>query len=229
MTPRASSILGTVSKGTVYLLIPVNRVKRKSVKMPRKPRTFKDDGFYHVISRGNNQKPVFLKDVYFEMFKQLLLESKKKYDFKLFHYCLMPNHVHLLVRVAQGRSLPKIMHFLLLSYSRWFKKKTNYTGYLWQGRYKSPLIEQESYMLECGRYIERNPMRARLSKTLEGYTWSSYRYYALGELDPLIDADPYFESFGRTCEERQMRYKEFVRIEMPYESLLDKALAKNYV
>ena len=197
--------------------------------MPRKPRVFKDEGYYHVISRGNNQEPVFLSDNDFRVFKQAVLEAKLKYPFKLFHYCLMPNHVHLLLQVSKGRELSKIMHLILLIYSRWFKKQTGHTGHLWQGRFRSPLIDKESYMLECGRYVERNPVIAGIVKTPEDYVWSSHPHYAHGTADPLVDDDPYFESFGINLIERRKNYRKFVALQGPYDSLLDQVLIENHI
>ena len=192
--------------------------------MPRKPRQLQDEGFYHLIARGNNGFFVFSVDGGFQRFEHLLCESKKKYPWKLTHYCLMANHIHLLGQVQKGEHLPKLMQYLLLEYSRWYRRKTGYVGHLWQGRYKSPLIEKESYFLECGRYIERNPVRAEVVKNPEDYLFSSYRYYAFGAADPLIDEDPYYPELGPTSEIRQRQYREFVKIDGPYDRLVDQTL-----
>ena len=194
--------------------------------MPRNPRVLKDEGFYHLIARGNNHHLVFALPGGFEQFRKLLLESKRKFPWKLSHYCLMANHVHLLGQIERGNDLPKLMQFLLLEYSRWYRKQTGYSGHLWQGRYKSPLIERESYFLECGRYIERNPIRAGLVQRPEDYVWSSYRYYAFGEADPLVEEDPYYRDLGLTVETRQKVYREFVRLEGPYDRLIDHSLVE---
>ena len=105
------------------------------------------------------------------------------------------------------------MHDLLLQYSRWYQKKTGHIGYLWQGRYKANLIDRESYMLECGRYIERNPVRAGIVTQAEQYLYSSSRYYVSGEPDPLVEPDPYYENMGNYPKERQSRYREFLQLE----------------
>lgn len=136
----------------------------------------------------------------------------------------MANHIHLLGQIEKGTQLPKLMQFLLFEYSRWYRKQTNYVGHLWQGRYKSPLIELESYFLECGRYIERNPVRAKLVKDAGSYPHSSYRHYAWGEEDSLVDADPYYEELGRNSKERQKRYREFVKLDGPYDPIVDASL-----
>jgi len=112
--------------------------------MPRAPRQFVDSGFYHLIARGNNRLFIFQVKGGFDYFKSLLYESKKKFAWKLHHYCLMANHIHLLGQIEKGAQLSRLMQFLLFEYSRWYRKQTEYTGHLWQGRYKSPLIELES-------------------------------------------------------------------------------------
>ena len=164
--------------------------------MPRPPRQLVDGSYYHLIARGNNRLFVFALPEGFVHFTHLLGQAKAKYPAQLFHYCLMTNRLHLLVRMESGAELPKFMQFLLLGYSRWYRTKAEYVGHLWQGRYKSPLITQDSYFLECGRYIERNPLRAGIVERTEEYPWSSYRHYALGEQDPLLDDDPYYLHLG---------------------------------
>ena len=192
--------------------------KRREV-MARKPRQLMDYGYYHLIARGNNRLAVLLFSNGFEAFKELLKESKEKYSLRLYHYCLMSNHFHLLVRMDNGFDLPRLMHFLLMGYSRWYRNRTGYVGHLWQTRYKSFLIDKESYLLECGRYIERNPVRAGIVQDSADYAWSSYRYYALGKEDSLVDKDDYYDTLGRNTEERRRRYRDFVATEDANKSL----------
>ena len=196
--------------------------------MPRKPRPLLDQGYYHLIARGNNH--LFLFDISrgFETFKLLLQKSKSRFPWRLSHYCLMANHIHLLGQIEQGKYLPKLMQYLLFEYSRWYRTQTGYTGHLWQGRYKSPLIDKESYFLECGRYIERNPLRAQLVSQPEDYRWSSYRYYAFGKTDPLVDEDPYYQDLGVEPAHRQKNYREFVKLSGPYDQVVDQELLKAY-
>jgi putative transposase len=220
-----------VASPRVKILLLSNPPRQQTggrILMPRKPRLLVDEGVYHLIARGNNRLFIFSLEGGFERFRDFLLQSKRKFSWKLSHYCLMANHLHLLGQVAKGNDLPKLMKYLLFEYSRWYHKKTAYTGYLWEGRYRSHWIERESYFLECGRYIERNPIRAGIVKQMEDYPWSSYRYYAFGETDPLVDEDPYYEGLGSDPENRQRNYREFVKVEGPYEKLVDRSLVESY-
>ena len=133
----------------------------------------------------------------------------------------MSNHPHLLLAIERTEHLPKLMQRLLQGYGRWYKTQHRYWGHVWQGRYKSPLVAQESYYLEAGRYIERNPLRAKLVTKLQDYPWSSYACYATGRADALVDEDPYYVGLGHTALERQQAYREFVRLETPYANVLD--------
>ncbi len=185
--------------------------------MPRKPRELENNAVYHLISRGNNRLGVFEIEGGYQHFAELLRLAKIRFNWKIYHYCLMPNHFHILAEVALGEDLPKLMQALLSQYARWYRYQTAYQGHLWTCRYKSPMINKESYMLECGRYIERNPVRAKIAPNPEEYLWSSYRFYAFGGHDILVDEDPYYASFGSTKWERQINYRAFV--ELPHEAV----------
>jgi putative transposase len=195
--------------------------------MGRPKRLIQDCGTYHLIARGNNRHQVFEISGGYAKFKEILLLSLLKFDWKIHHYCLMPNHLHLLANIEIGAQLPFIMKYILQCYSRWYRDHTGYVGYLWQGRYKSPLIDKESYLLECGRYIERNPVRAKIVSKAVDYEWSSYNYYAAGRNDALVNPNPLYQDFGTSAFDRQQRYKEFVRLSSPYEPLLEQAILSN--
>ena len=192
--------------------------------MPRPPRLLVDQGVYHLIARGNNRQWLFAEPAAFNYFLALLSRAKSRYPAKLYHYCIMSNHVHLLVEMETGTQLPKLMQFLLQGYGRWYQARRHYVGHVWQGRYKSPHVARESYFLEAGRYIERNPLRAKLISELRDYPWSSYRHYAYGTLDALVDDDPYYALLGPTAAQRQVAYRGFVQLEDPYDPLVDAAL-----
>ena len=194
--------------------------------MPRPPRDLLDGGCYHLIARGNNRQFLFTTADQFRYFLDLLARGQTRYPAQLYHYCLMSNHLHLLLTIALGPQLPKFMQFLLQGYGRWYATRQPYVGHVWQGRYKSPRVATESYYLEAGRYIERNPLRAQMVRDLCAYPWSSYAYYATGQADPLVTEDPYYATLGGTATERQAAYRDFVRLEHPYDALLDRELVE---
>jgi len=167
---------------------------------------------FHILDRGNNRQIVFREDEDFVYFLKLLKRYKKELKFKLYHLCLMSNHIHFLIEPTVEGSLPKIMMRLTLAYSVYFNKKYGGVGHVWQGRYKSSLIDKEDYFIWCGLYIELNPVRAKLVTQPEDWRWSSYNFYAFGEIDPLIenliDVDPYYLQLGSSPGERQKRYRQ---------------------
>jgi len=137
----------------------------------------------------------------------------------------MPNHIHFVIEPTIDGSLPKIMMRLTLAYSIYFNKKYRGVGHVWQGRYKSSLIDKEEYFIWCGLYVELNPVRAGLVARPGDWRWSSYRFYAFGELDPLmeglIDIDSYYLKLGSSFQERQERYRQNVEGVMKEKFLQD--------
>lgn len=135
----------------------------------------------------------------------------------------MPNHIHMLLFVKEALGLPRFMHALSLAYSSYYRKSYKYTGYLWQGRYKSFLIEKDAYLLECARYIERNPIRVKnkINKDLLDNIWSSYSYYSQGKCDYIITPNPLYETFGKEQKTKQLKYKDYILTPRPYENILD--------
>ncbi|OGX28356.1 MAG: hypothetical protein A3B78_01690 [Omnitrophica WOR_2 bacterium RIFCSPHIGHO2_02_FULL_67_20] len=176
------------------------------------------------MARGNNRQSLFQDQAAFQYFLDRLASMKELYPTKIFHYCLMSNHIHLLVQAIEGPNLSKFMHGLLWGFARWFQRRSSYIGHVWQGRYKNPFIADELYFMEVGRYIERNPLRAGLVTQLEQYPWSSYGYYAHGAKDPLVDEDPYYEHVGSTSARRQSAYREFISLAGAHDEKLDQDL-----
>jgi putative transposase len=143
--------------------------------MPRSSRLILDNASYHLMARGNQKQNTFIQDEDFNKYLELLKHYKSKYYFKLYGYCLMPNHVHLIVELKKSTVLGKIMQGLSLAYTIWFNKKYNKVGHLWQGRYKSKLIQKDKYMLDCIEYVELNPIRSSIGKSPFDYSWSSWK------------------------------------------------------
>lgn len=144
--------------------------------MPRSLRIEYPGAFYHVISRGNRQQPVFHQRAGYQRFLDVLYSAVDRYNFHLYAYVLMPNHFHLLLE-REDFPLSRFMQVLLTSYARWHNRRYHQTGHVFQGRYRAILCDKESYLLELTRYIHLNPVRAKIVKRPEDYAWSSYQTY----------------------------------------------------
>lgn len=178
--------------------------------MPRVARIALPSMLYHIISRGNNRQHVFDEKEDYEKYLAICGRYKERYGFRLYHWVLMSNHIHLLMEAKEQSGLSKIMQGINLAYTLWFNRKNKKVGHLWQDRFKSAVIEKDNYLLGCGRYIERNPLRAGLVKDLKGYPWSSYRVYAYGRQDGITDRHEIYEALGKEPIRRQRAYREFV-------------------
>jgi putative transposase len=168
---------------------------------------------YHVISRGNNRERVFNEREDFEKYLEICRRYKEKFGFKLYHWVFMSNHVHLVMETTEESSLSKIMQGINLAYTIWFNRENGKVGHLWQDRFKSALVEKDNYLLECGRYVERNPLRARLVRNPKEYRWSSYRVYAYGKADGVTDRHAIYDAMGKEDRTRRKSYREYVSIE----------------
>lgn len=178
--------------------------------MPRQARGLIQDQVYHVITRGNNREFIFKEQDDFEKFVEILSRYKDRDKFLLYHWVLMTNHVHLIIHPGPGISLSKTMQGINLAFTRWYNKKYSRVGHLWQDRFKSHLIEQDAYLLECGRYVERNPLRVGLVADPHDYQWTSYRAYAHDDADGLTDIQPLYAGFGRNEAQRKKAYRDYV-------------------
>src|SRR3989338_3441126 len=132
--------------------------------------------FYHVISRGNEGKAIFKGESDYELFLKTLQDSSSRFDILVHAYCLMPNHLHLLVQTKDS-NLSQFMKRLLGVYTIRFNRRHKRCGHLFQGRYKAYLIDQDSYFLQLSRYIHLNPVKAKLSANPEDYRWSSMPFF----------------------------------------------------
>ncbi|MCM8789905.1 MAG: transposase, partial [Candidatus Omnitrophica bacterium] len=128
----------------------------------------------------------------------------------IFHYCLMDNHVYLVIWLRAQHTLSKCIKQLNLRYFSYYKKTYGYTGCLWQRRFKSNLIDTDTYLLQCGKYVELNPVRAGIVARPEEYRFSSYSYYAYGKPDPLITPNPVYLGLSACEEKRREQYRAFV-------------------
>lgn len=185
--------------------------------MGRSPRLPSGTGCFHVVARGNNQQNIFLAEEDFRVYRELLGEYGEKHLVTLHHYCLMSNHVHLILNASQPQRMSRFMHDVQRSYFLFRSERGQISGHLWQGRFRSFPIEEESYLLECGRYVERNPVQAGIVRDPGDYSWSSYPVYAFGKEDKLVTISPLYSGFGRTLEERQACYRAYVCVTRPSE------------
>lgn len=165
---------------------------------------------HHILNRGNNKEIIFFDDEDFKFFLRQVKKYKEKYGIKIYHYCVMPNHHHFLVEPPTSQALINFMHDLMTVYAQHVQRKYGKGGHIWQGRYKSPVIEREDYLAQCGYYIEDNPRRAGLVIDLKDWPWSSYHFYAFGKPDSIVDVDPEYLKLGATLEERQENYRKFI-------------------
>ena len=194
--------------------------------MPRRPRELVDGGIYHIFNRGNDRRNLFSEPEDYQYFLNHLASGLSKRSLELYHYCLMPNHFHLLLKIQKRDDLAGLMHRLQLAYARYFKKTRAFVGHVFQERFRSPRIHEESYYLQCGRYIERNPVKAQLVEEAANHPYSSAKFYVSGVKNPLLTPNPYYEQLGKTEEERRQRYREFLAFDEPYAQMLDAALVK---
>lgn len=179
--------------------------------MPRTRRFIPpSDAALHVTARGNNHLHLFQVDLDKAYYLKVVKELKEENNLDIFHYCLMSNHVHMLIWLRQGSNLSRFMKQVQLRYFNYYKATHGYTGHLWQGRFKSNLIGTDSYLLQCGKYIELNPVRAQMVAMPEAYRFSSYRYYACGYSDPIVTSSPLYTSLANDPQERRKQYIAFV-------------------
>lgn len=142
--------------------------------MPRISRGLADGCWYHVINRGNGRQQVFHKDNDYEAFVSLLVAAGERYAWTVGAWVLMPNHFHLLVRPEQGDELSRAMQWLMTSHVRRYHGHYRSSGHVWQGRFKSFLVQEDAHLFTVVRYIEGNPVRACLAGSARDWRWSSH-------------------------------------------------------
>lgn len=194
--------------------------------MPRKPRLLTQSGVYHIMARGNNRQLLFHKPADYGYYLWLLKNLKKEHIFDIYHYCLMPNHVHFLMRFQDREALSRVMQRTNLGYAKKYRKEYDSCGHVFQDRFKSLAVNDDSYLLDCGRYIERNPVTAKLVESPEAYRWTSYRFYAFGDYDSLLTQNPLYDGLGRNEKTRRLAYRKLITAGQPYEALISTGLAQ---
>ena len=156
--------------------------------MPRNARIILENSCYHIIARGNQKQEVFFDTLDYEKYLQLLKKYKYRYHFKLYGYCLMSNHVHMVIEPRVPEEMSKAVHGINLSYSIWFNAKYEKVGHLWQDRFKSMVIQKDEYLIGCINYIEANPARANIVNNPMHYPWSSHKERMFDIKNYLLDS-----------------------------------------
>jgi putative transposase len=171
-----------------------------------RPYRLQGEGYlYHITSRGDDRKRIYVSEYDYKKFLEYLLKAKEKYNFYVYAYCLMSNHYHLLIETKLP-NLSRIMQYINTAYTVYYNKKRNRSGHLFQGRYKSIIVEGDSYFLELTRYIHLNPVKAGISKTPEEYKWSSFKEYITNKRKTIIDK----EEIKKYFKINPPKYKQFV-------------------
>jgi putative transposase len=179
--------------------------------MARQPRLVLPDQPHHVLQRGNDNQPIFRDDDDHRRFLEFLRESAKFYRVAIHAYVLMPNHVHLLATPADEDGLAVMMQKVGRLYVPWFNNKYGRSGTLFQGRFRTSVIDANAYFLACVRYIELNPQRNQLAFDPLEYPWSSYAHHAGVRPDPLITDHAKYWELGNTPFQREAAYIELAQ------------------
>jgi len=165
----------------------------------------------HVIQRGNDRHAIFFADADYACFRRLLAEAARHHGCAVHAYVLMTNHVHLLLTPGAAGAMSRLMQWLGVRYVRHVNGTYRRTGTLWEGRFRAAPVDGEGHLLTCHRYIELNPVRARMVARPDDYPWSSARAHLEGAADAVLTDHPLLAALGPTAAERQAAYRELFR------------------
>ncbi len=166
--------------------------------MPRKKRIWQSGRCYHIMLRGIDGRSIFMDDADRCRFYLLLQEASEMHKFRVHAFCLMSNHIHLLLE-SLNDNLAVGVHRFTMRYAQWFNRRHKKRGYVFQGRFRSILIEDGCYMRRLSRYIHLNPLEADLAIKPEDYCWSSYNAYLGRAIFVWLETDRILSYFGQTC------------------------------
>jgi putative transposase len=178
--------------------------------MARLPRLTVPGYPHHIIQRGNNRQPIFAADDDYRRLLELLEEHARAARVAVHAYVLMSNHFHLLATPETAEGIPQMMQAVGRRYVRHFNQRQARTGTLWEGRYRSTLIQAERYLLACMVYIDLNPVRAGMVERADRYPWSSHAFYVSGRADRLVTPHPIWWELGNTPFAREAAYRQLV-------------------
>lgn len=181
--------------------------------MPTRPRKHQLTGslMYHVYNRSIMRVPIFRSDGDYLYWMELLIKYAAKFSVKIYHWVIMHNHFHLLLEIEEPHVISALMAGIQHTYTVFHHRRNDGCGFLWQGRFKLQPVQKERYLAACGRYIERNPLRAGLVTLPEEYRYSSAAYYCLGTQDGITSIDPLYGAFGRSEKERRAQYRLYLQ------------------
>ncbi|MDR3585382.1 MAG: transposase [Desulfosporosinus sp.] len=179
--------------------------------MPRAQRVKGEFSTYHVVQRGNEKKKIFRDNEDKVKFLETLSKAKEKYNFLLYAYCLMDNHIHLLVN-DNGNDISKLMKSINVSYVSYFNRAYQRCGHLFQDRFKSEVVKDDRYLLEVSRYIHNNPVKAKMVERADEFKWSSYNIYSGKAEDELglLDTSMILNYFSGNKPKSVAEYEKFV-------------------
>lgn len=189
--------------------------------MPRKPRYVLPGRPQHVIQRGNNRCPIFIADEDYGCFRHYLQKACSRHNCHIHAYVFMTNHIHLLITPNSQDSIARTMQSVGRRYVQYFNTTYQRTGTLWEGRYKSTLIDSEDYLFTCSRYIELNPVRAKRVSHPGEYQWSSYHANALGKNDSLVQPHQRYLDLDKNTSARQAAYRDLFRAHIDEKTLTE--------
>lgn len=196
--------------------------------MARLPRYFIKNHPQHIIVRGNNRADIFGAEEDYRFYLECLQDAAERHQLSVHAYVLMSNHVHLLASPKTEDSIPKTLQSIGRRYVQYFNYIYTRTGTLWEGRYRATVIDTESYLLTCMRYIELNPVRARnMVEHPKDYPWSSYQANAHGQDNALVSPHNIYQRLGKTEKERQAAYRALFRSRLEERTLNDIRSASN--
>jgi putative transposase len=198
--------------------------------MPRHPRLFLAEYPLHIVHRGHDRGPLFAGESDYEYYIDNLREQKTLLDIRVYAYCLMTNHVHLVIQPdSEPATVSKLMKVVAARQTRRVNKAKNRSGTLREGRFKGSLIDTDTYLLACCRYVELNPLRAAMVCDPADYRWSSYRFRGSGRIPAWLDIDPVYAALGDSPAARASGYRRFVskNIEENEIGLIRRALQRN--
>jgi putative transposase len=199
--------------------------------MPRRARVAVAGIPWHIIQRGNNRAACFYAEEDYFYFLDRLEKESAKFGCSIHTYCLMTNHVHLLLTPQEVDSASLMMKHLGQRYVQYINRRYRRSGTLWEGRFRSCLAQHDHYVMTCYRYIEMNPVRAGMVSHPAAYPWSGYHHNARGHINNLITAHNDYLSLGNSGEQRMRVYRDMLNAVVSQEELeqIRKATNGNYV